>query len=67
MKIFNHDITLSTHDREPGTHLYSGRALGLTRPEDKIQIHPALLSEWDAILEHYEQAGISHSHDVIWP
>ncbi|NER83000.1 MAG: ATP-grasp domain-containing protein, partial [Leptolyngbya sp. SIO1D8] len=42
------------------------RALGLTRPEDKIQIHPALLSEWDAILEHYEQAGISHSHDVIW-
>ena len=66
MKIFNHDITLCTHDREVGTHLYSGRALGLTKPEDKIQMHPALASEWDEIVEHYKQVGLSHSHDVIW-
>jgi len=66
MKIFNHDITLSTHDPEAGTHLYSGRALGLTNPGDKIQMHPALISEWDAIVAHYEQIGLCHSHDVIW-
>ena len=66
MKIFNHDITLSTHERLPGTHLYSGRALGLTSSEDKIQIHPELMSEWDAITDHYAQVGLAHSEDIIW-
>lgn len=66
MKIFNHDITLSTHDTEPGTHLYSGRALGLSNPEDKVQIHPELASEWDVIAAHYAQIGLTHSHDVVW-
>lgn len=66
MKIFNHDITLSTHEEESGTHLYSGRALGLTKAEDKIQIHPELRSEWNTVVEHYQQIGLSHSHDVVW-
>lgn len=66
MKIFNHDITLSTHDQAPGVHLFSGRALGLTNPGDKIQIHPALTSEWEAIIEHYEQVGLRHTDDVVW-
>ncbi len=66
MKIFNHDITLYTHDREAGITLYSGRALGLTKPTDKIQIHPDLHSEWDAIVEHYQTIGLDHTHDVIW-
>ncbi|MEO1095625.1 MAG: ATP-grasp domain-containing protein [Cyanobacteria bacterium J06638_28] len=66
MKIFNHDIALYTHDQSPGTDLYSGRALGLSKPEDKIQIHGSLQPEWDAITEHYAQVGIRHSHDVIW-
>ncbi|ASC73216.1 hypothetical protein XM38_041780 [Halomicronema hongdechloris C2206] len=66
MKIFNHDITLSTHDQEAGTHLYSGRALGLTNPGDKIQMHPDLTADWDAIVAHYEQVGLAHTHDVIW-
>lgn len=46
--------------------LYSGRALGLSKPEDKVQIRAKLRSEWDAITEHYAQVGIDHSHDVIW-
>jgi len=66
MKIFNHDITLYTHDTEAGTHLYSGRALGLTKPEDKIQIHEELMSEWEPIVAHYAQIGLTHTHDVIW-
>ena len=66
MKIFNHDITLSTHETEPGCHLYSGRALGLTNPGDKIQIHPELASEWSAIADHYGQIGLTHSYDVVW-
>jgi hypothetical protein len=66
MKIYNHDITLYTHDPEVGTHLYSGRALGLTTPEDKIQIHGDLVPEWEAIAAHYAQVGLQHTQDVIW-
>lgn len=66
MKIFNHDITLSTHDQSAGISLFSGRALGLTHPEDTIQIHPELTSEWDDIVDHYAQVGLSHSQQVIW-
>ncbi len=66
MKIFNHDITLYTHDQHISTRLYSGRALCLTNPGDKIQIHPELKPEWDAILAHYQQIGVAHTNDVIW-
>ncbi|MFG6098448.1 ATP-grasp domain-containing protein [Leptothoe sp. ISB3NOV94-8A] len=66
MRIFNHDITLSTHDQEAGTALFSGRVLALTHPEDKIQMTPDLQSEWAFIVDHYAQVGVFHSHDVIW-
>lgn len=66
MRIFNHDITLSTHDHSLGTNLFSGRVLALTEPKDKIQMMPELRSEWEFIVEHYAQVGVSHSHDVIW-
>ncbi|ESA38353.1 atp-grasp fold domain duf201-type [Leptolyngbya sp. Heron Island J] len=66
MRIFNHDIRLSTHDHAAGTTLFSGRVLALTDPEDKIQITPELASEWAFIVEHYAQVGLSHSHNVIW-
>jgi hypothetical protein len=66
MKIYNHDITLYTHDQHISTRLYSGRALCLTNPGDKIQIHPELSTEWDEILEHYQQVGLEHTEDVIW-
>jgi hypothetical protein len=66
MTIYNHDITLYTHDRHISTRLYSGRALCLTTPEDKIQIHPELATEWDAIVNHYHQVGLAHTNDVVW-
>lgn len=66
MKLYNHDITLYTHDRDASTLLYSGRALGLTNPEDKIQLAKELKVEWDEIVKHYAQVGLPHTHDVIW-
>ena len=66
MKIYNHDITLYTHDQHISTRLYSGRALCLTTPGDKIQIHPELAPDWDAIVAHYQQVGLGHTSDVIW-
>ena len=66
MKIYNHDITLYTHDQHISTRLYSGRALCLTKPGDKIQIHPELSTDWDEILGHYKQVGLEHTEDVIW-
>ena len=38
----------------------------MTEPEDLIQLHPALKSQWSAIAEHYARIGLSHSHNVIW-
>jgi hypothetical protein len=66
MKIYNHDITLYTHDTHISTRLYSGRALCLTGSEDKIQIHPDLATEWDEIVTHYQQIGLDHTTNVIW-
>lgn len=65
-KIFNHDIMNCTHEAVAGNYLYCGRALGLTEPEDIIQLHPALKSEWQAITAHYERIGLSHSQTVVW-
>ena len=66
MKLYNHDITLYTHDRAIKNHLYAGRALGLTSPQDKIQLPQDLRTEWESIASHYEQVGLEHTHDVIW-
>jgi hypothetical protein len=66
MKIYNHDITLYTHDREINNHLYAGRALGLSHPEDKIQLPKDLEVEWEDITAHYREVGIEHTQDVIW-
>jgi len=65
-KLFNHDIMTCTHEFVIGNHLYSGRALGLTEPEDIIQLHPNLRSQWNAISEHYARIGLSYSQNVIW-
>jgi hypothetical protein len=66
MKIFNHSIMTCTHERVEGNYLYCGRGLGITSPEDIIQLHPALRSEWAAITAHYDRMGLSHSHRVLW-
>lgn len=64
--ILNHDILSCTHEGVAGNHLYSGRALGLSHPQDLIQIHPFLKREWNAISEHYSRVGLSHSKNVVW-
>ncbi|MFG6096695.1 ATP-grasp domain-containing protein [Leptothoe sp. ISB3NOV94-8A] len=66
MKIFNHDIMMSTLDVNRGVHLFSGRALGLSSPGDKVQLHPDLMADWPMLREHYARIGLEHSHDIIW-
>lgn len=65
-KIFNHDIMTCTHESVLGNHLYSGRVLGQTEPEDIIQLHPNLKSQWNAITAHYARIGLRHSQNFIW-
>ncbi|MDJ0588880.1 MAG: ATP-grasp domain-containing protein [Pleurocapsa sp. MO_226.B13] len=65
-KIFNHDIMHCTHDAVVGNYLYSGRVLGMTEPEDLIQLHPDLKSQWEAITAHYRNIGLSHSQNPLW-
>lgn len=64
--IVNHDIMRCTADGVVGNHLYSGRALGLTEPEDYIQLNPELKPLWKDITRHYRRIGLSHSENVIW-
>jgi len=65
-KIFNHDIMHCTHDEVVGNYLYSGRVLGMTEPDDLIQLHPELESQWSAIGSHYRSIGLTHSQNPIW-
>ncbi|VEP18966.1 conserved hypothetical protein [Hyella patelloides LEGE 07179] len=65
-KIFNHDIMHCTSDAVIGNYLYSGRVLGMTEPDDLIQIYPDLKSQWTSITDHYRNIGLSHSHNPIW-
>ncbi len=65
-RIFNHDIMHCTHDAVLGNYLYSGRVLGMTEPDDLIQLHPDLKSQWTAINSHYQDIGLNHSQNPIW-
>jgi len=64
--IVNHDIMHCTADGVSGNDLYSGRALGLSEPDDYIQLHPVLRPLWEDIASHYDRVGLSHSENVIW-
>jgi hypothetical protein len=64
--IVNHDIMRCTAEGVVGNHLYSGRALGLTEPDDYIQLNPQLKPLWRDITRHYRRIGLSHSENVIW-
>ena len=66
MKIFNHDITMSTLDTNGGIHLFSGRAVGLSSPGDKVQLHPDLAADWPLLQKHYARIGLDYSQDIIW-
>ncbi len=64
--IVNHDIMHCTADGVVGNELYSGRALGLTEPDDYIQLHPRLKPLWNEIASHYRRIGLKHSANVLW-
>ena len=64
--IVNHDIMHCTADGVAGNDLYSGRALGLSEPDDFIQLHPELKPLWKHISSHYRRIGLKHSESVIW-
>nr|VFJ71734.1 MAG: hypothetical protein BECKFW1821C_GA0114237_102835 [Candidatus Kentron sp. FW] len=65
-RVFNHDIMSCTADGVTGNHLYSSRALGMTRARDLIQLHPDLKSEWPLIRKHYRRIGLHCTDQVIW-
>jgi len=64
--VYNHDVMNCTADGVSGNYLYSARALGVTRPGDKIQFHPDLKPQLKAILAHYERIGLPVCDDYIW-
>jgi hypothetical protein len=64
--VINHDIMHCTAEGVIGNHLYSGRALGLSEPNDIIQLHPDLEPLWQDIREHYLRIGLSHTKNAIW-
>jgi hypothetical protein len=64
--VVNHDIMHCTAEGVEGNDLYSGRALGLTEPDDYIQLHPVLKPLWKHIASHYRRIGLKHSESVIW-
>jgi hypothetical protein len=64
--VVNHDIMHCTAEGIAGNDLYSGRALGLSEPEDFIQLHPRLKPLWRHITGHYRRIGLRHSESVIW-
>jgi hypothetical protein len=64
--VYNHDIMNCTADGVVGNQLYSGRALGITGANDKIQLHEKLKPLWKDIVAHYGRIGLQHTEDVIW-
>lgn len=65
-KIFSHDIMGCTAEGVVGNHLYSGRALGISAPDDIVLLHPDLRSQWDAIRAHYDRVGLDYSDNPVW-
>jgi len=64
--IINHDIMHCTAEGVKGNHLYSGRALGMSEPEDIIQLTAELKPLWEDITTHYGRVGLTHTQNVIW-
>lgn len=49
-----------------GLEVYSGRALCLSESCDVIQLDPELKSNWEWVINHYSQIGLSHTTQVVW-
>ncbi|MCP4267394.1 MAG: ATP-grasp domain-containing protein [Candidatus Brocadiaceae bacterium] len=65
-ELYHHDIMNCTSESLIGNYLYSGRALGITRTEDAIVLHPELKTELKTICEHYNRIGLPCSQNIIW-
>lgn len=69
-QIFNHNIldcsSNDSLDKVVGVLHYGGRVLGSTKQGDVIQLHPDLYKHWDWIRNHYKNAGISYTNEVVW-
>ncbi|WPL19688.1 carbamoyl phosphate synthase-like protein [Thiorhodovibrio winogradskyi] len=65
-RILNHDIMNCTAEGVLGNHLYSGRAVGISAPDDVLMLHPQLQTDWYALCAHYERIGLDHSRQVVW-
>lgn len=64
--LYNHDIRHSRPLKAVGQQYYSGRALGISRPDDIIQLHPHLEKLWPSICSHYQRTGLEHSLNPAW-
>lgn len=52
--------------RALGLFPYIARSLGISNPEDLIQLHPCLKGDWEWISRHFERIGLPFSQNVIW-
>jgi hypothetical protein len=64
--ILNHDIRSCAGNGIIGSHLYCGRALGISRPGDVIQLHPDLKPQWPLVTAHYDRVGLGVTDQVVW-
>jgi hypothetical protein len=64
--IYNHDIRRCQAQGWNGWELYSGRALGISRPPDIVQMHPKTKKLWPAVTSHYRNIGLTHSSNPVW-
>jgi len=65
-QFLNHDIMDCGVTGVRGEYLYSGRALGISTPFDIIQLHPALMQEFQTISGHYDRIGLAYTDQIIW-
>lgn len=64
--VYNHDIRYCSASGWEGWELYSGRALGISGPNDIVQVHPELIKLWPEITRRYENIGLTHSMNPVW-
>jgi hypothetical protein len=64
--IFNHDVSRWVPGDGPPNYLYSGRVLGITEPDDIVQLPPELQPLWKTITAHYKRISLTHSCNPVW-
>ncbi len=64
--IYNHDINHCQSIDVPGGEFYSGRAVGISRPDDIVQLHPGMRTLWPCLTAHYRNIGLEHTQNPVW-